>query len=543
MRLKKIVIIPISFTYVFFLFSGIGFSQQPDPRQVSSEDTVVCQLLWFHRFEFAGFYAAVEKGYYKEEGLNVVLNEGNPALNPVDAVLDNRVEYAVGNSNVLFHRLNGKPLVVLGVIFQHSPQAFLTRKDSRVTSAEQLKGKNIMMLPGTRTVELEATLLEAGVSKDEVSLADVSFSEKILSDMTIDAFGAYITGLPYYFERENIPFTIISPLDYGIDFYGDCLFTSEKEIRTNPKRAEAFLRATLKGWDYAMDHPEEIIDIIIEKYRSKKDREALVYEYNVMEHLLQPNIIEIGYMNKNRWKRMAQTYMKLGMAPSDDYLDGFIFSESLTSSDTGNIDYSKRKMIKIFIMGGISASILLVFVLWLYYRNVIVRGKKIRFFTNDEVIKMIQLGENYNLEFKSTVRLNIKTEKFDKNIQFAWLKNVSAFLNTEGGAMFIGVADDGTICGIEQDRFPNDDKCLLHIGSLIKEHIGLGFVKNIDYHLRKISGKTVLIIQCYPSKIPAFLKKDNNEEFYVRSGASSRALSISESLKYINQKKLPEPVQ
>ena len=539
MRLKNFLI--ISFLFVFFPITSLVFSKETARQVALEEETVVCQLLWFHQFEFAGLYAAVEKGFYKEEGLNVVLNEGNPAVDPVAAVLDNRVEYAVGNSDVLFHRLNGKPLVVLAVIFQHSPNAFLTRKDSGITTAEQLKGKRVMMLPGTRTVELKAALLEAGIFEQDVTLADVSFSEKILYDTSIDAYGAYITVLPYYFDREKIPFSVISPLDYGVDFYGDCLFTSEKEIRENPKRAEAFRRATLKGWDYAMDHPEEIIDLILDKYRSLKDRESLVYEYNMMDNLLQPNIIEIGYMNKNRWKRMAQTYVELEMVPSDDNLDGFIFSESRSKVNVGN-GISKKNLIKVFIAGGVFGSIVLVFVLWLYYRKIIVKGKKIRFFTNEQVLKMIQLGENYNLEFKSTVRLNIKTDKFDKNIQFAWLKNVSAFLNTEGGALFIGVADDGTIYGIEQDRFPNDDKCLLHVGNLIKEHIGLEFAKKIDYHLRKISGKTVLIIHCGPSKIPVFLKKDNTEEFYVRSGTSARALSISESLKYIKQKTLPESV-
>jgi len=539
MRLKNFLI--ISFLFVFFPITSLVFSKETARQVALEEETVVCQLLWFHQFEFAGLYAAVEKGFYKEEGLNVVLNEGNPAVDPVAAVLDNRVEYAVGNSDVLFHRLNGKPLVVLAVIFQHSPNAFLTRKDSGITTAEQLKGKRVMMLPGTRTVELKAALLEAGIFEQDVTLADVSFSEKILYDTSIDAYGAYITVLPYYFDREKIPFSVISPLDYGVDFYGDCLFTSEKEIRENPKRAEAFRRATLKGWDYAMDHPEEIIDLILDKYRSLKDRESLVYEYNMMDNLLQPNIIEIGYMNKNRWKRMAQTYVELEMVPSDDNLDGFIFSESRSKVNVGN-GISKKNLIKVFIAGGVFGSIVLVFVLWLYYRKIIVKGKKIRFFTNEQVLKMIQLGENYNLEFKSTVRLNIKTDKFDKNIQFAWLKNVSAFLNTEGGALFIGVADDGTIYGIEQDRFPNDDKCLLHVGNLIKEHIGLEFAKKIDYHLRKISGKTVLIIHCGPSKIPVFLKKDNTEEFYVRSGAAARALSISEFLKYIKQKTLPESV-
>ena len=536
MRLKNFLI-NLFCIVCAFLFCDSVISQETEGQSAVGEDTVVCQLLWFHQFEFAGFYAALEKGFYKEEGLNVVFNEGNPSLDPVNVLITNRVEYAVGDADVLLHRLNGNPLVVLAVIFQHSPQAFLTRKESGITTIEQLKGKRAMMLPGTRTAELEAVLLEAGLAKEDIHLADVSFSEKILHDTTIDAFGIYTTTLPYYFEQANIPYNIISPLDYGIDFYGDCLFTSEQEIRNHPERAEAFRRATLKGWDYAMDHPEEIIDIIVDKYRSRKDRQALLYEYKVMDNLLQPNIIEIGYMNKNRWERMAETYMKLGMASSSENLEGFIFTETGKALKTIPV---RKILIKVFIAGGICGSILLVFALWLYYHRIVVRRKKIRYFSNDQVIKMIQLGENANIEFKSTVRLNIKTDKFDKNIQFAWLKNVCAFLNTDGGVLFIGVADDGTVCGIEQDQFQNDDKCMLHVGNLIKAHIGLEFVKKIDYHLRKMSEKTVLIIQCYPSKIPAFMKKDNTEEFYVRNGAASRTLSISESLKYIKQKTLPK---
>lgn len=149
--------------------------------------------------------------------------------------------------------------------------------------------------------------------------------------------------------------------------------------------------------------------------------------------------------------------------------------------------------------------------------------------TEDE--RMIATGENEKVEFKSTLRWNLAADKADKAIENSALKTIVAFLNTEGGTLFIGVKDDGKILGIEKDQFLNEDKFLLHFASLLNDRIGKHYIEHIEWGLREVKGKKILRVTCKPAPSPAFLK-NNGEEFYVRNGPSSVQLSTSEVLEY-----------
>jgi DNA-binding response OmpR family regulator len=147
---------------------------------------------------------------------------------------------------------------------------------------------------------------------------------------------------------------------------------------------------------------------------------------------------------------------------------------------------------------------------------------------------LIRKGENETLEFKSTMRWSFKKNNPDKGIEFSWLKTIVAFMNTYGGILLIGVEDDRTILGIEADNFPNEDKYLLHFNNLIKQHIGLEFSKFIKYELVLFDDKKILFVECEKSDEPVFFRKTKeDEEFYIRVGPSSRKLSMSEKLKYL----------
>jgi hypothetical protein len=146
--------------------------------------------------------------------------------------------------------------------------------------------------------------------------------------------------------------------------------------------------------------------------------------------------------------------------------------------------------------------------------------------------KLIESGENANLEFKSTLRWNVKADRSDKRIENSALKTVVAFLNTEGGTLLVGVEDDGSILGIEPDRFANDDKYLLHFANLLNDRIGKQYLDQIRWELKEVDDKKILRVDCKPSSTPVFLKVNGEEQFYIRSGPSSIQLSPSEVLEY-----------
>jgi diguanylate cyclase (GGDEF)-like protein/PAS domain S-box-containing protein len=291
-------------------------------------DVVDLQLRWHHQFQFAGYYAAVEKGFYEAEGLQVRLHAGDPQHQPVPEVLAGRAQYAEANSEVLYQRLQGKPLVALAAIFQHSPSILLTRKDSGISSLHDLIGKKVMLMNMTEDADFLSMFSNEGLSFSQVNVIPSSYDLDDLVSGKTDAFNSYLTNEPYFLKQRNIPYNVIDPRAYRIDFYSDVLFTSEAELRDHPERVEAMRRATLKGWQYAMDHPEEIIDLLIQKYQVEKTRDHLAFEAAEMRKLIYPDLIEIGHMNPERWHHMADTFVKAGLVKPDYSLDGFIYNTS-----------------------------------------------------------------------------------------------------------------------------------------------------------------------------------------------------------------------
>ena len=154
-----------------------------------------------------------------------------------------------------------------------------------------------------------------------------------------------------------------------------------------------------------------------------------------------------------------------------------------------------------------------------------------------DLYDLIGRGEDAHLEFKSTMRHNLRTGKAGKEIELAWLKGVTAFLNTDGGIVLLGVADDGTLLGLEVDGFENDDKCRLHFKNLLNQHLGPEYARLVRFELYQLEGKRLGAVECERSPTPVFLRAKNNEEaFLIRTGPSNIELSLSRALKYIQER-------
>ncbi|MGB9990601.1 EAL domain-containing protein [Massilia sp. SM-13] len=295
-----------------------------------AQDKVVLQLKHSHQFQFAGYYAAIEKGYYREAGLDVQLVESTDGNEPERAVLSGRAQYGVGSSSLLLARLSGKPLVVLGVIFQHSPYVLAMRQQGPTPDIRNIIGKHAMI--GSLNDELSqadellAYLKKEGITPDRIIRREHSYNPEDLVSGKVDAMAIYMTNEPDYLDRVGFPYDIYNPRSSGIDFYGDNLFTSEQELAAHPERVKAFRAASLRGWQYAMSHQEEIVDLILNKYSRRNDRLHLLYEARQMVALVQPVLVEIGYMNPDRWQHIADIYTDLGLLPKGVSFSGFLYN-------------------------------------------------------------------------------------------------------------------------------------------------------------------------------------------------------------------------
>ncbi len=285
---------------------------------------ITLQLRSSHQFQFAGYYAAQEKGFYRNEGFDVSFVTRQPGMSVTEEVIEGRADFGVGNPELLLDYYEGAPVVVLAAIFQHSPEVLLSKTETAISTPRHLRDKRVM-INGSASPSIMAMLKSQDVELTDMTVLDISRNVKRLIQGSTDAMVAYQTDQPYAMRLAGIPVNIMRPLSYGIDFYGDCLFTSLGLAESDPSLVERFTRASLKGWDYAMDHPDELVGIIYSKYVTTRPWSALTFEAEAMRELILPKLVEIGSMNRKRWDHIAQTYHNLGMSSQVRPLEDFIY--------------------------------------------------------------------------------------------------------------------------------------------------------------------------------------------------------------------------
>lgn len=290
-------------------------------------EKVTLQLNWKHQFEFAGYYAALYKGFYKDAGLDVTIKEADGTVNPIENVLVHKAEYGVGNSDILLYRYKGYEPVLLAVIFQHSPLCLMSLQNGKIKTPSDLVGKKVLIEQNAN--EIMGWLKRNGLSKKQLTIVNDKYDIGKLINGKIDAITAYTLIEPYTLQKMGVKYKIFYPTDTQIDFYGDNLFTTEKELSEHPNRVAAFREASLKGWKYAMSHPVEIARFIAKEYKNNDDMDSLMYEAKAMQELMETDIIEPGYYTEGRWRHIAETYVELGMLPQDVSFAGFFYKDRI----------------------------------------------------------------------------------------------------------------------------------------------------------------------------------------------------------------------
>ena len=281
---------------------------------ISANEQLSLQLLWKHQFQFAGYYAAIEKGFYAEEDLEVELKEFEFDLNLVSEVLEGRSDFAVGRTSLLIDKNAGADIVTLFATFQHSPLMLLTRKDSGIALSSDLKDKNVMITNEAKKVgELMAMMLQTGISVADFKQQKHSYNVDDLLTGKTDAMASYISNEPYRMEQAGVEYNIIHPRDYGFDMYSDLLFTSREFIIKNPELTERFYRASIRGWLYAFEHVDEIARVIFDKYNSQnKSLDAIIFEAEALKKLAFDDDGNFGSLTLEKFNQMAQVYLITG---------------------------------------------------------------------------------------------------------------------------------------------------------------------------------------------------------------------------------------
>ncbi|MEQ9554706.1 MAG: ABC transporter substrate-binding protein [Rhodospirillales bacterium] len=318
--------------FLAVLCAGLGrpapsWAAEDKPRKLTK---VTLQLKWAHQFQFAGYYAALAKGYYRDRGLDVTILPAMPGDKPMESVAKGKAEFGVGTTDLLMMRAAGDPVVVLAVIYQHSPLTLMLDARSEIHNIHQLARGKIMIAP--HETELSAYFAAEGLDISHMNFVDHTFDIEDLKSGRVDAMSIYSTDEPYQYAKEVGPVRLFRPIDGGVDFYGDNLFTTDDVLKKDPKMVQAFLDASLDGWRYAMKHQEEIVDLILATYGNRKARDNLLFEARQSADLVLADVVPVGFINPARWERIAQHYAGLGLLPKDMSLDGFIFQRDGTAA-------------------------------------------------------------------------------------------------------------------------------------------------------------------------------------------------------------------
>ena len=192
-------------------------------------------------------------------------------------------------------------------------------------------GKRIALEP--HAADIITYMNDESISIDQCIITDHNFNVNQLIDGQVDAITAYITDEPFLLNENGFDYYIISPNMGGIDFYGDLLFCSEDFLKKNPKLVDDFIKASLKGWKYALENQEEIIQLIYNKYSNRHSIDHLRYEALHTVSLILPEVVELGYTNPGRWERIANIYKNLGLINDVDILKGLFYSNYLNKKN------------------------------------------------------------------------------------------------------------------------------------------------------------------------------------------------------------------
>jgi len=292
-------------------------------------EKISLQLQWKHQFQFAGYYMAKEKGFFKEAGLEVEIKEFEKGINTTDEITFKRSDYAIGRASLVVDKSNGKDIVLLSSIFQSSPLVLLTTQVDKIDKIEDFKNKKIMLVNDSlRNTAIKAMIVSQGITYEDVIKQKHSFNLDDLINNKTDLMTSYISNEPYMLKQRGYEYKVFAPKDYGYDFYSDLLFTSKEEVLNNPKRVKKFVSAVIKGWEYAFLNMEESVNIIYKKYNSQnKTKESLAYEAQALKELAKLNEYELGFIDKSKIKKMYAVYNLLGVVKNKIDIDSFVYDD------------------------------------------------------------------------------------------------------------------------------------------------------------------------------------------------------------------------
>jgi NitT/TauT family transport system substrate-binding protein len=336
MRENKLFSVVVLCLLMGMLLAGCGGASPAEEPASSSESSgaseeaaevaaVTLQLKWVAQAQFAGYYAALDQGFYKDEGLEVTVRPGGPDIAPEQVVASGQAEFGIDwMASLLSSREQGTPLVNIAQIFTTGGMRELSWKDSNITSPADLKGKKVAVWFFGNEYNLLATLNKYEIDQDnDLDLVSQPFDMNLLLNREVDAAAAMTYNELYQVLSAGHEIDELNIIDFneeGTAMLEDGLFVSEEWLadEKNKEIAARFLRASIKGWEFCRDNVDGCVDIVLKNDASGvMTREAQEWQMNEINKLIWGDPIDaknnVGYMDPDLFKRTAETALTFGV--------------------------------------------------------------------------------------------------------------------------------------------------------------------------------------------------------------------------------------
>ena len=336
-------------------------------RGLAAEPADVTLLLkWDNQFQFAGFYAAQWQGFYQEEGLNVKII---PRVQPDGSLLDlpammaaGTGDFAIGGPDILQLRDDGLPFVLLACLFQRSPFAFVVPANSHIRTPSDMANARIGTSKDFGFFELRSLFKHEGVGVGAVRWQPYHFALQGLIDGEEDVSIDYQVSADWASYEKKFPVRFIASEDFGLNFYGDLIYTSKRMINEKPAVVAAFVRASLRGWEYALEHADEISQRIsneLPRVYKYSDMAAFNrHQAEIIRRLMNYPTTTIGHVNLSRWEKIHLALKDIGVVKGEFDSKSFYFSLDDLNSD-GYQNWIFWSVLGVFLFGLVVLSLVL----------------------------------------------------------------------------------------------------------------------------------------------------------------------------------------
>ena len=297
-------------------------------------ESVKVQLEWKYQFEFAGFLAALENGYYADVGLDVDLIEYESGTDNMSQLLNGTVDYSIHNSSIAISESRIAPVVVLASYLQRSPLIFVTQPD--IKTPQELVGKRIMATTEESRYSSLALMLDHFViNRENSNFIEHSFDVTDFIDGSVDAMTAFRSNQLFLLDKLGADYNVIDPADYGFVSTAVNVIAARDQLIQNTDRAKRFVEASNRGWQYAMTHPDEIIDLILRKYNTQnKSRDALEFEADATRTLMQMDFFPIGHVSSELTRRIYWQLQRSGLIKDQNPVEQLTLDEVMARLDS-----------------------------------------------------------------------------------------------------------------------------------------------------------------------------------------------------------------